>query len=53
MLYYDDRDYLDYNDVDELYEDDYEFTDDDEDMESFSRSWEFDYHNLTEEIIDE
>ena len=33
MLYYDDRDYLDYNNIDELYDDDYVFDDTDEDIE--------------------
>lgn len=53
MLYYDDRDYLDYNNIDELYDDDYVFDDTDEDIEDVKNSWEFDYHNLTDELIDD
>lgn len=48
MLYYDDRDYLDYNNIDELYDQDDTFTEDDD-----TNSWEYDYHNLTEELIDD
>lgn len=50
MLYYDDRDYF-YNadNIDELYdEDDMVF----EDTENDS-GWEYDYHNLTQELIDD
>ena len=50
MLYYDDRDYLDYNNIDELYDydDTYEFDDEDSDD-----VWEYDYHNMTNELIDD
>lgn len=50
MLYYDDRDYLDYNNIDELYDDDYVFSDSEEDSQD---SWEYDYHNLADELIDD
>lgn len=54
MLYYDDRDYLDYNNIDELYDDDYIFDDtDEEDIEDIQNSWEFDYHSITDELVDE
>jgi len=49
MLYYDDRDYLDYNNIDELY-DDYVFSDNEEDSHD---SWEYDYHNLADELVDD
>ena len=47
-MYYDDRDYYNSENIDELYDDEYLYTDDDSDD-----SWEFDYHNLTQELIDE
>lgn len=50
MLYYDDRDYLDYNDIDELYDDEYVFSEDEQDTQD---SWEYDYHNLADELIDD
>lgn len=51
MLYYDDRDYLDYNNIDELYDhsDNYGF--DDEEYED--NVWEYDYHNMTNELVDD
>lgn len=54
MLYYDDRDYF-YNsdDIDELYEDDMIFEDEQDQTEQVPSSWEYDYHNLTEELIDD
>lgn len=52
MLYYDDRDYLDYNNIDELYDDDYVFSDESDD-DSDASVWEYDYHNLTDELIDD
>lgn len=53
MLYYDDRDYLDYNNIDELYDaDDYVSEEVDEDP-TFVTSWEYNYHNLTDELIDD
>lgn len=54
MLYYDDRDYFDYNNIDELYEDDdYVFSDESDEDESDASVWEYDYHNLTDELIDD
>lgn len=50
MLYYDDRDYF-YNadNIDELYdEDDMIFEDEGEDSD-----WEYDYHNIADELTDE
>lgn len=54
MLHYDDRDYLDYNNIDELY-DDYTFDEDKGDSEdpTWTSSWEYDYHNITDELIDD
>lgn len=51
MLYYDDRDYLDYNNIDELYdsEDSYVFADEDD----HDDTWEYDYHNLADEMVDD
>jgi hypothetical protein len=53
MPYYDDRDYLDYQNIDDLYEDDMIFEDEQEELEELRSSWEYDYHNLTEELVDE
>jgi len=51
MLYYDDRDYLNYDDIDDLYDD--VFEDEQEDIEELTTSWEYDYHNMTNELSDE
>jgi len=49
MLYYDDRDYYNSENIDDLYdEDDMIFED-----EGTESDWEYDYHNLTEELIDD
>ncbi len=53
MLYYDDRDYLNYEDIEDLYENDIVFEDYQEELEEVRSSWEYDYHNLTEELVDE
>jgi hypothetical protein len=53
MLYYDDRDYLNYEDIEDLYENDIVFEDSQEELEEVRSSWEYDYHNLTEELVDE
>jgi hypothetical protein len=53
MLYYDDRDYLDYQNIDDLYEDDMIFEDEEEELEELPSSWEYDYHSLTKELVDE
>lgn len=53
MLYYDDRDYFDYNNIDELYDDDYVFSDESDEDDSSAGVWEYDYHNLTDELIDD
>ena len=49
-MYYDDRDYYNSENIDELYDDNYLNEDNEDDSDD---SWEFDYHNLTEELIDE
>jgi hypothetical protein len=54
MLYYDDRDYYDSSNIDELYDDDLVFEDDnDNDIEDMKNSWEFDYHSIANELDDE
>jgi hypothetical protein len=54
MLYYDDRDYYDSSNIDELYDDDLIFEDDnDNDIEDMKNSWEFDYHSIANELDDE
>jgi hypothetical protein len=54
MLYYDDRDYYDSSNIDELYDDDLIFEDDnDSDIEDMKNSWEFDYHSIANELDDE
>jgi hypothetical protein len=54
MLYYDDRDYYDSSNIDELYDDDLIFEDDnDSDIEDMKNSWEFDYHSIVNEVDDE
>jgi hypothetical protein len=54
MLYYDDRDYYDSSNIDELYDDDLVFEDDnDNDIEDMKNSWEFDYHSIVNEVDDE
>lgn len=53
MLYYDDRDYLDYQNIDDLYDDDMIFEDEQEETEELPPSWEYDYHNLTDELVDD
>lgn len=50
MLYYDDRDYYNSENIDELYDDEYAFAEDDNDSTDY---WEFDYHNLTDELVDD
>jgi len=53
MLYYDDRDYYNSENIDELYDDDYIFTDKDDDINDIQNSWEFDYHNIASELDDD
>jgi hypothetical protein len=54
MPYYDDRDYYDSSNIDELYDDDLIFEDDnDNDIEDMKNSWEFDYHSIANELDDE
>lgn len=55
MLYYDDRDYLDYDNIDDLYDDedpDAAFEDYEEDS-NVVNEWEYDYHRMTNELVDE
>jgi hypothetical protein len=54
MSYDDDRDYYDSSNIDELYDDDLIFEDDnDSDIEDMKNSWEFDYHSIANELDDE
>lgn len=52
MFYYDDRDYYDADNIDELYDDD-EYVFDDHDDDDTTQAWEYDYHNLTDEISED
>jgi hypothetical protein len=49
MLYYDDHDYLNYEDIEDLYENNIVF----EDVEEVRSSWEYGYHNITDELVDD
>lgn len=51
MLYYDDRDYYDSENIDELYDND-EYEEVNEDP-TFVTSWEYNYHDLTDELVDD
>jgi hypothetical protein len=53
MPYYDDRDYLNYDDIDDLYEDDMIFEEEQEEVEELRSCWEYDYHNITDELVDD
>jgi hypothetical protein len=57
MLYYDDRDYFyDSDSIDDLYDNedpDTMFEDHEEDSETISSQWEYDYHRMTDELIDD
>ncbi len=52
MLYYDDRDYLNYEDIDDLYDEDIEI---DTDTNEYHNEHEFDcyYHKIADELIDD
>jgi len=51
MMYYDDRDYYDSKNIDELYDhDDSQEVNEDP---TCVTSWEYNYHDLTEELIDD
>jgi hypothetical protein len=51
MIYYDDRDYYNSENIDELYDhnDSQEVNED----PTWVTSWEYNYHDLTEELIDD
>ena len=54
MPYYDDRDYFyDADSIDDLYDDNDEDSMTFEDNESPSSSWEYDYHQIADELIDD
>lgn len=44
MLYYDDRDYYDPDNIDELY---------DSEEDAYDNEWEYNYHNIAEELCEE
>lgn len=50
MFYYDDRDYYNADNIDELYDDEYLF---EEDSDDTFASWEYDYHRINDELVDE
>jgi len=54
MLYYDDRDYF-YNseNIDELYDTDEYISEEVIEDPTFVTSWEYNYHNLADELIDD
>ena len=47
------NDYLNYEDIEDLYENDIVFEDKQEEVEELRSSWEYDYHNLNEELVDD
>jgi hypothetical protein len=51
----DNNDYLNYQDIEDLYENDIVFENKQEELEDLIHrsSWEYDYHNLTEELVDD
>jgi hypothetical protein len=51
----DNNDYLNYEDIEDLYENDIVFENKQEELEDLIHrsSWEYDYHNLTEELVDD
>lgn len=54
MPYYDDRDYFyDADSIDDLYDDNDEDSMIFEDEEQARSSWEYDYHQITDELVDD
>ena len=49
----DNDDYLNYEDIEDLYENDIVFEDKQEEVEELRSSWEYDYHNLAQELVDD
>ena len=49
----DNDDYLNYKDIEDLYENDIVFEDKQEEVEELRSSWEYDYHNLAQELVDD
>ena len=49
----DNNDYLNYEDIEDLYENDIVFEDKQEEVEELRSSWEYDYHNLAQELVDD
>jgi hypothetical protein len=47
-MYYDDRDYYNSENIEELYDEDCLYLDDENEDD-----WEFNYHNITKELIDD
>ncbi len=52
MLYYDDRDYYDSDNIDELYDNEYD-SEEVSDDPTLATSWEYNYHDLAKELIDD
>ena len=53
MLYYDDRDFYNSDNIDELYENDEVSDIHNECKQDFYSAWEYDYHNITNELVDD
>jgi hypothetical protein len=53
MLYYDDRDYYDSDNIDELYDNNEYDSEEVSEDPTWVTSWEYDYHNLADELIDD
>lgn len=49
----DNNDYLNYEDIEDLYENDIVCEDKQEELEDLRSSWEYDYHNLAQELVDD
>lgn len=52
MPYYDDRDYYNADNIDDLYDDEMIFEEEDDNDDVFT-AWEYGYHNLTNELVDD
>ena len=46
-------DYLNYKDIEDLYENDIVCEYKQEELEDLRPSWEYDYHNLAQELVDD
>jgi hypothetical protein len=53
MLYYDDRDFYNSDNIDELYENDEVSDIHNEYEENIHTAWEYDYQNIASELVDD